>query len=455
MENQIVIDKDIFAIPIGDVWGIESGRIYMMYAPLNGRISLCAPNEVEKLKEECVKSECLDGSLQTALTLFRAKGNVPIFRLPKSPHDLYQIDILPNYTCNFKCIYCYSAAGRSKQQIDFDKIKAIMDYLFCSGKEQTSPYIINFSGGGEPLLSFEIIKRTVEYVEKVNADGRYKYNIGLVTNGSLITPEIIDFLQLHKVDMAVSFEILERLQNKERGAYDKVSANIDMMLQRDFPFGIRTTFTPESVTCMSEMIEELAIRFPKLKKVVYDTVLAPSLFASPQDLADYYDNFLNEYWKAKDLGKQKGIKVESIAVELLSIVRDRTCEGKIVLTPTGSISSCARVSSPLEERYDDYVYGKVDKEGVHFDREKFSHIISQSNIYSQPECADCFARWNCGGGCRLFHHSFNEQYEKVRCDFVRKALKRQLVDTLERSFNKSTGKSLDEFIAQKIQHDEL
>lgn len=160
------------------------------------------------------------------------------------------------------------------------------------------PYIINFSGGGEPLLSFDLIKRTVNYIEQVNQDKNYIYNIGLVTNGSLITPEIIDFFQEHKIDMAVSFEILERLQNKERGSYDKVSANIDMMLNRGYPFGIRTTFTPESVTCMCEMIDELATRFPKLKRVVYDTVLAPSLFDSPEDLRKYYDTFLDEYWKA-------------------------------------------------------------------------------------------------------------------------------------------------------------
>lgn len=455
MENQIVIDKDIFAIPAGDVWGIEPERVYMIYSPLNGRISLCTPNEADALKKECVKGECSDENLQKVLSAFRAKGNVPVFHLPDSPHDLYQIDILANYTCNFKCIYCYSAAGRSKQQVDFNKIKAVIDYLFCSGKVQTTPYIINFSGGGEPLMSFDLIKRTVEYVEKVNPDGKYKYNIGLVTNGSLITPEIIDFLQLHKVDMAVSFEILERLQNKERGAYDKVSANIDMMLQRGFPFGIRTTFTPESVTCMCEMIEELATRFPKLKKVVYDTVLAPSLFATPQDLADYYDNFLREYWKAKELGRQKGIMVESIAVELLSIVRDRTCEGKIVLTPLGSISSCARVSSPLEERYDDYVYGEADEEGLHFDYEKFNQIISQSNIYSQPECADCFARWNCGGGCRLFHHSFSKEYETVRCNFVRKALKLQLMKVLERNTKSQSGLDLHTLIAEKINKQEL
>lgn len=454
MAFQIVIDKDIYAIPVGDMWNIEADRLCILYSPLNGRISLASQDTVSAL-QACASGKKQDKMIQDALSAFQAKGVVPVHYLPKTPHDLYQIDILANYTCNFQCIYCYSAAGRSKKQIEFDKIKAVIDYLFCSGKEQKNPYIINFSGGGEPLLSFDLIKQTVHYIEKVNKKQQYIYNIGIVTNGSLITPEIIDFFQEHKVDMAVSFEILERLQNKERGSYDKVAANIDMMLEKNFSFGIRTTFTPESVSCMCEMIDELATRFPKLKKVVYDTVLAPSLFDSPEDLKRYYDTFLDEYWKAKEKGVKMGIAVESVAVEMISMVRDRTCEGKIVLTPMGTISSCARVSSPLEEIYEDYIYGEVQEEGLTFDQQRFENIISQNNIYSQPMCRECFAKWNCGGGCRLFHHSFNRDYEMVRCDFVRKALKLQLLKILSSNLKKTSGVDLNDFISDKIAKNEI
>lgn len=448
-------EKNIFVIPIGDYWGLDNERICIVYAPLNGNISLATPAMIEKLNL-CVEGKFSDIETQSALSAFQAKGKVPVHHLPESPHELYQIDILANYTCNFKCIYCYSAAGRSSKQIEFEKIKAVIDYLFCSGKEQSNPYIINFSGGGEPLLSFDLIKQTVDYIEHVNEGKNYIYNVGLVTNGSLITSEIIDYLQNKKVDMAVSFEILERLQNKERGCYDKVSTNIDMMLEKGFSFGIRTTFTPESVHYMCEMVEELAQRFPKLKKVVYDTVLSPDLFPTPESLENYYDTFVEEYYKAKKLGKEKGIMVESTAVETLSMIRDRTCEGKIVLTPMGTISSCARVSSPQERLYNDYIYGKVeDEKGLVFNYEKFKYIMATNNIYTQPMCANCFAKWNCGGGCRLFHDSFSSDFEDVRCRFVRKGLKRQLFDVLVANFRKSSNMDLKDFIAQKISNGEV
>ena len=446
--------ENIFVIPVGDQWNIEPDRIYLLYAPLNGHISLASEKNIQEL-EACASGLSEGHSQSKLLSTFKAKGNVPVHLLPKTPHDLYQIDILANYTCNFKCIYCYSAAGRSSRQIDFKQIKAVIDYLFCSGKKQENPYIINFSGGGEPLLSFNLIRQTVNYIKEVNRDKHYRYDLGLVTNGSLITPEIVDYLQSQGVNMAVSFEILQRLQDKERGSYEKVAANLDMMLARGYSFGIRTTFTPESVSCMCEMIEEVARRFPKLKKVVFDVVLAPSLFPCPEDLDNYYNAFLENFYKAKPIAEKNGITLESVAVETLSLIRDRTCEGKIVLTPMGTISSCARVSSPQEPLYDEYVYGEVKDSELLFDQQLFENIISQSNIYSEPMCADCYAKWNCGGGCRLFHQSFDKPFEQVRCNFIRKALKQQLTDVLSRSFKQSSGKELYSFISEKIKEKEL
>lgn len=449
MNTEILLKQNIFAIPAGDLWGWPEEKVYILYAPLGGHISLATRRSVDELAK-CAAGEIVGESARRALAAFQAQGAVPVHYLPESAHELYQIDILCNYTCNFKCVYCYSAAGRSQGEVRFEDIKSIVDYLFLSGRQQENPYIINFSGGGEPLLSFPLIQRTVEYIYSVADGTAYRYNIGLVTNGSLITPEIVDYFKKWNVDMAVSFEILADLQNKERGSYEKVAANIDMMLEKGYSFGIRTTFTPESVGRMCEMIEEVHRRFPGLRKVVFDVVLAPSLFETPRHLEEYYDTFLTEYYKAKELAARYGIKLESVAVETVSMVRDRTCEGKIVLTPSGTISSCARVSSPREDRYRDYIYGEVSGGEVAFDNDKFREILNTHNIYTRPECAACFARWNCGGGCRLFHDSFPEDFEAVRCGFVKKALRKELASILEQRFEKQTGVTLHEHLKKNL-----
>lgn len=454
MEFPSLSKNNIYAIPAGDFWQVEPERVYIVYAPLNGHISLATQQSVEKLEQSASGETCDESQLQL-LNTFKATGKVAVHYLPQTPHDLYQIDLLANYTCNFNCTYCYSAAGRSSKQVEFSQIKTIVDYLFCSSHKQTKPYIINFSGGGEPLLSFPLIKQTIEYIESVTTDKDYKYNIGLVTNGSLITSEIIEYLKQRKIDMAVSFEILQKFQDMERGSYEKVAANIDMMLDMKFPFGIRTTFTPDSVYYMTEMVEELSRRFPRIKSVVYDTVLSADIFKTPEMLKTYYDNFFREYFAAKQRGKELGIKVESIAIETLSIARDRTCEGKIVLTPVGSISCCARVSSPKEVLYDQYIYGSAENGVLQFDEDKFKRIMSENNIYSQNLCHDCFAKWNCGGGCRLFHHSFAPEFLEVKCNFTKRGLKQQIYNVLCDNFQRAQNKDLHAYIDDKVKAGEI
>lgn len=450
MDYQHLFEKNIFAIPVGEFFEKSSGEVFIIYAPLNGNMSLGTKQMVDDL-EQAVSDLSPSEEHRHLIERLTARGNFPVYRLPNSPHEMFQIDILSNYTCNFKCIYCYSAMGRSSKQAKFEDIKAIIDYLFKSGKKQTNPYIINFSGGGEPLLSFPLIRQTISYIQEVTAGTNYRYSLGMVTNGSLLTEDIALYLKENNVNIAVSFEILEDLQNKERGSFDKVSQNIAMLNRLDVPFGIRTTFTPESVTRMTDMIEELHSKYPYLRKVVYDTVLAPSLFPTPLDLEIYYDNFIKGFYEAKALGAKFNILVQSIAVEMLQIVRDRTCQGKIVLTPSGTISSCARVSSPKEVLYNEHIYGEVNDGQVHLDEKRFSSIMAECNIYSQEICHDCFAKWNCGGGCRLFNQSFTEAFRQVRCDFVRKAVKRQALSILADRYSSATGgRNLIEDIKQKF-----
>lgn len=440
----LLYEKDVYPIPMGSFWNVDDTRIWMLYAPKKGSMQLLSNDELHQLYEKLKRCEAT--SQWTAVDDLLANPDLPVMYIPQTPHELIQIDLLLNYTCNFHCVYCYSAKGRSSQQGRFEDYKAVMDYLFCSGRKQTSPYLITFSGGGEPLMSFPLIKQIVAYTERVAARKEYYYSFGMVSNGSLLTPEIAAFLLEHDINIAISFEILEELQNKERGNYEKVASNIDMLSDMEVPFGVRTTFTMEAVAAMDDMIETVATRFPKLKHVVFDVVLSPDLFATPAALDEYYNAFLTHFYRAKELAATYGILLESNAVETQTLLRDRTCEGKIVVTPSGTITNCSRVSSPSEKLYAEYVYGKIRNGQVEFDGDRFSRQMAEHNIYTSPECKACFAKWNCGGGCRLFHQSFGSEFVPIRCNFVRKALKEELWRTISARFQKQTGGDLHAFI---------
>lgn len=438
---------NIFAIPVGEYWQTDADKINLLYAPLSSHISLADKHAVEEL-DACCAGSISNSQLQNILNLLTRKLNIPFLNTRKDPELLHQLDILVNYTCNFHCIYCYSAAGRSSQSIKFDNIKTVLDYLFLSGKKQERPYVIHFSGGGEPLMNFDIIKQTIEYIHLVAKD--YKYELGVVTNASLLTEEIADFFIANQVDIAVSFEVLKDLQDKERGSYDKVSGNIEMLIRKKANFGIRTTLTHEGANRMCDIVNELSRKYPLIKTIVFDTVLSTDLFKTPESLKEYYKDFLHEYFKAKQLGAQSGIEVSSLSVETRRTLRDRTCEGKLVLTPSGVLSACSRISSPSEKFYRQFIYGSTENGKISFNKKQFSSIMTESTIYNQDICRNCFAKWNCGGSCHLFNLSFSKEFQQIKCDFTREALKQELLLFLFDKHHQKTGMNLEESIARKL-----
>lgn len=45
-------DNNIFAVPVGDVWNVDSERLLLLYAPLNGSIALGTKDSVARM-ESC------------------------------------------------------------------------------------------------------------------------------------------------------------------------------------------------------------------------------------------------------------------------------------------------------------------------------------------------------------------------------------------------------------------
>jgi len=71
--------------------------------------------------------------------------------------------------------------------------------------ESTSECVDVVFAGGEPLLAFDLIERAVEYIERRRpADLGVQFSLG--TNGTLLGPDAIAFLDRHRFDIDLSFD---------------------------------------------------------------------------------------------------------------------------------------------------------------------------------------------------------------------------------------------------------
>jgi MoaA/NifB/PqqE/SkfB family radical SAM enzyme len=125
--------------------------------------------------------------------------------------------------CNLRCRYCYQNA-KSGSRMPWVVLKSASDRLL----ESPHPHREMVFAGGEPLLELAHIRRVVDYVDRRRAsNGRVRYT--LATNGTLLSSEVIAFLDHHRFDVDVSFDGVPLAQSL-RGTHS--FASVDGALRR-------------------------------------------------------------------------------------------------------------------------------------------------------------------------------------------------------------------------------
>ena len=160
-------------------------------------------------------------------------------------------------SCNLNCVYCQAQSETSTKKGLMTKeiAKQGVDIALQS---PTSSITIEFQGG-EPLLNFETIKYIIEYCDNINVDKVISFN--LVSNLSLLTDEIADYLSNHKVQVSVSLDGPSSVHNANRpfriggGSYDAAVRGIEMLRSRGINLGAIQTTTKHSLNHAKEIID--------------------------------------------------------------------------------------------------------------------------------------------------------------------------------------------------------
>lgn len=121
--------------------------------------------------------------------------------------------------CNLECSYCH-ASGKyftpltetSPKEMSWDTCKKAVDF-FCERIDNSDSHFISFYGG-EPLLKFDMIKEIVKYIHERFEKGKFRFN--LTSNGTLLNREIIDFFAENSVNMMVSLDGPENVNDRYR-----------------------------------------------------------------------------------------------------------------------------------------------------------------------------------------------------------------------------------------------
>lgn len=334
--------------------------------------------------------------------------------------DFNNFTILPTNKCNFSCSFCYSRAGRGKESLDFGVVRNALDWYVKTCRKPGRPLHITFYGGGEPMILWDdVVLPALRYIETLKTRHDVIINVTLITNGSILPKEAVKFLKSYNVDVAVSFEVIENLQNIHRRNYQAVAGNIWKLIDNGISPRINAVITPDSVGRQREIIESLHSNFPSIDYISLEPECAVGLPAS------FYSQFIDSFLEIQERAKGLGITVTCSALRNCDVTIDRYCAGELALTPTGKLTLCPCISSESQPGFDQWTYGHADENGVEIDHIKLHQLLNM-NLSTMPHCDNCFARYNCGGGCLNNFIQNHNRHDEQFCTFTRDFLKRIL-----------------------------
>ncbi len=453
MDYKKLKENDIFPIPVGEDFDKGADSLLLVYSPLTDNAVLVTPEYVDMMEqymENQDKRTLLPKDVveaMEALTDFdNRKKPAP---LAENPMTYTRMAILPNNVCNFKCSYCYSAHGRSGKVISKDVLKVSLDHFIDNKRVDASNKLaISILGGGEPMLSWNLVKFIIEYSTERSASMGFKgMDINLVTNGSIFTQDMIDTLKKYKIPVSISFEILEEIQNLQRGHYEKVCKNIDWIIAEGIRPQLRACITEDNISLMKRMIDEVLTRFPGTREVMMEYVTDPEKMTDPKQVREFYRQYLDNFFEAHDYAAEHGLLLDCSAYRNFNLLIRRFCPGDNTLTAYGEISVCSRIGAPADVGYSDSIYGKYHADGtVDMDENKFKHLIGL-NVDYYPQCKECWAKWHCAGGCMVHKYTYSQAIRDEICEYMRNFTKRMLLRNLDKEYKQSCGVSLKEGIA--------
>lgn len=154
-------------------------------------------------------------------------------------------------SCNLDCPYCY--INKTKGSMTWDIAKQAIDALTETAVLEKRPGVMIKLAGGEPLLKFPLIKRVVKYGKQHGEKYGIKNQFHLITNGTLITQGVVEFLKENDVKISISLDGIgayndqQRFYPNQKGSFETIDKGMRMLKEQGMTPFVLITVTSHSL----------------------------------------------------------------------------------------------------------------------------------------------------------------------------------------------------------------
>ncbi len=312
------------------------------------------------------------------------------------------------HTCNLNCAYCFAGQGEYQGErglMSFEVGKQALDFLIENSKGRRNLEVDFF--GGEPLMNFDVVKRLVAYAREREKECGKNFRFTLTTNGVLIDDDVIEFSNREMSNVVLSLDGRKEIHDRYRvdyagkGSWDRIVPKFQKLVEArgNKNYYMRGTFTHANPDFLKDIEVMLDLGFTELSmEPVVCAPDAPSALTA-EDLPivlEQYERLAEKMLEAHRKGKPFTFYHYMIDLKGGPCIYKRVsgCGSGteyMAVTPSGDLYPCHQFVGEERFKLGDVWKGVTNTEI----REEFAAC----NVYSRPECRDCWAKLYCAGGC--------------------------------------------------------
>lgn len=312
------------------------------------------------------------------------------------------------HSCNLNCGYCFASQGKyhgDRALMSYEVGKQALDFLMTHSGTRHNLEVDFF--GGEPLMNWDVVKQLVEYARSVEKDYGKNFRFTLTTNGMLIDDDVIDFANKEMSNVVLSLDGRKEINDRTRvdyagnGSYDQIVPKFQKMVEArgGKDYYMRGTFTHANPDFTEDVFHMADLGFTELSMEPVVCGADDPAALTHEDLEIVKDQY--EILAVDMLRRRR----EGNPITFYHYMLDLTggpCIYKrisgcgsgteyMAVTPWGDLYPCHQFVGEEEYKLGD-VWNGVTNNAL---REEFRAC----NAYARPECADCWAKLYCSGGC--------------------------------------------------------
>lgn len=391
---------------------IEKEEDLLMYNSFSGALLKIPKNKIKDYESILYKEGFLVDDDKDELLTYRYLYYKTLFY-----NNKLDLTIATTTSCNLSCPYCFEEGNKHKEFIDQDIIDAIIRYIISQKEKKI--YITWF--GGEPLMC---IDKIFDLNNELIKNG-IQYHASMITNGTLLTNDIIDklpLLKLNSIQITIDGEKTEHNQKRffknGKGTFDVILSNVTKLLERtSIHVVLKINIDKHNMKSCLSLIESLKKEYNKYINSNQLSITNNSV----KNRTDFEDCSQclseNEYFEFRTK-----VLHENITIPQLHFACPLRHNGNLMIGPDGSIYKCLEHIGDKFKRI-----GNIKSHSISIS--KMAKLALGHDPFDDKECSNCAILPICGGGCPLDRAQKDNGKDISLCPFIKTNLETIIKNT--------------------------